>query len=101
MKNFKIKELLFTVLITLFAFSPLSAEAKLSNDPFVEQWSYKDLGVYGAWDNATGSDDVVVAIIDNGFDTFHPDLKNNVWKNVDEIAGNKIDDDNNGYIDDV
>jgi subtilisin family serine protease len=44
---------------------------------------------------------VVVAVIDSGTETFHPDLKANIWVNADEIAGNGIDDDKNGYIDDV
>lgn len=44
---------------------------------------------------------VVVAVIDSGVDIEHEDLKDNVWINTDEIPGNKIDDDNNGYVDDV
>ncbi len=44
---------------------------------------------------------VVVAIIDSGIDIEHEDLKGKIWVNTDEIAGNGIDDDNNGYIDDV
>lgn len=44
---------------------------------------------------------VVVAIIDSGTESFHPDLKNNIWVNADEIPQNGIDDDKNGYIDDV
>ena len=44
---------------------------------------------------------VRVAIIDSGFDLDHPDLKNKFWVNKDEIAGNRIDDDGNGYIDDM
>lgn len=44
---------------------------------------------------------VIVAVIDNGVDINHEDLKNNIWINEDEIPGNGIDDDNNGYIDDV
>lgn len=44
---------------------------------------------------------IVVAVIDSGIDTAHEDLKNILWTNVKEIAGNGIDDDNNGYIDDV
>ena len=76
--------------------------AKTPNDPKGKShWSFKDIGAYEAWDITTGSKDVVVAIIDNGFDATHPDLKDNVWKNVDEIEGNNIDDDKNGYIDDV
>ncbi len=44
---------------------------------------------------------VVVAIIDSGTETFHEDLKDNIWVNEDEIAGNGIDDDKNGYVDDM
>lgn len=44
---------------------------------------------------------IVVAVIDSGIDTTHEDLKNILWTNSKEIAGNGIDDDNNGYIDDV
>ncbi|MFC2175467.1 S8 family peptidase [Bacteroidota bacterium] len=44
---------------------------------------------------------VMVAILDSGFDINHEDLKDNLWVNEDEIAGNGIDDDQNGYIDDV
>ncbi|HEX8328360.1 MAG TPA: S8 family peptidase [Hymenobacter sp.] len=44
---------------------------------------------------------VVVAVIDSGIDTAHVDLKGNLWRNTKEIAGNGIDDDKNGYIDDV
>lgn len=44
---------------------------------------------------------VVVAIADAGVDVYHPDLKNMLWINKDEIPDNKIDDDNNGYVDDI
>lgn len=44
---------------------------------------------------------VIVAVIDNGFDIGHEDLKNIIWTNTKEIPGNGIDDDHNGYIDDV
>ncbi|HEX8945196.1 MAG TPA: S8 family peptidase [Gemmatimonadaceae bacterium] len=44
---------------------------------------------------------VLVAIIDNGIDTAHVDLKANLWTNPKEVAGNKKDDDNNGYVDDI
>lgn len=75
--------------------------AQVPNDPKVSQWAFKDIGAYGAWDISTGSRSVVVAIIDNGFDSNHPDLKDNVWKNVHEIPNNNIDDDKNGYVDDA
>lgn len=54
-----------------------------------------------AWDHQTGSADIIIAIIDQGIDTDHPDLKDNLWVNPDEISGNGIDDDNNGFIDDI
>lgn len=44
---------------------------------------------------------VVVAIIDSGIDIEHEDLKGKIWTNTDEIPGNGIDDDNNGYVDDI
>lgn len=73
----------------------------VSNDPFVEQDAYGLIDVYDAWKYTTGSRDVVVAVIDNGFDHYHPDLIENVWNNSDEIPRNGIDDDANGYIDDI
>lgn len=54
-----------------------------------------------AWDIRTDCRSVVVAIVDTGADQNHPDLANNLWINSNEIAGNGIDDDNNGYIDDI
>lgn len=81
--------------------APILVLAKTPNDPYFAQWSFEDTGVYRAWDYTTGSKDVVVAIIDNGFDTFHPDLRDNLWVNKAEIPDNEVDDDNNGFIDDV
>jgi len=55
-----------------------------------------------AWDQVKSEDStVVIAIVDTGGDWDHEDLLANVWTNEDEIAGNGIDDDNNGYIDDI
>ena len=55
-----------------------------------------------AWSLSQGSEDIIVAIIDTGIDTRHPDLKENLWKNKKELHGKPgIDDDQNGYIDDI
>lgn len=53
-----------------------------------------------AWDISRG-DNVVVAVVDTGLDYNHAEMLNNVWKNPSEIPGNNLDDDNNGYVDDV
>lgn len=54
-----------------------------------------------AWMVTTGSNDVVIAVIDTGVDRAHGDLQGNMWTNPGEIAGNGVDDDHNGLIDDV
>ena len=85
----------------------------LPNDTrFSDQWGLHNTGLNNgtvdadidapeAWDLATGSTDVVVAVIDSGVDYNHEDLRTNMWRNPGEILGNGIDDDGNGYIDDL
>lgn len=71
-------------------------------DPlFAQQWGMNDIGVMEAWKITRGHPDMVVAVIDTGVDYTHEDLLPNLWRNPREIPDNGIDDDNNGYIDDV
>src|ERR687894_686262 len=83
------------------------------NDPnYRDLWGLNNAGQTGgttdadtdapeAWDTTTGSPETVVGVIDEGIDVNHPDLRDNIWTNSGEVAGNKIDDDGNGYVDDV
>lgn len=54
-----------------------------------------------AWNYTQGSPKVIIAVVDTGVDVYHPDLRQNIWKNEDEIANNGLDDDHNGFIDDL
>ena len=94
--------------------APESLESRIAlavtpNDPnLASQWALGGSGTSGpglhaadAWGLTTGSRNVVVAVIDSGIDFNHPDLAANIWTNPREIAGNSLDDDGNGYVDDV
>lgn len=71
------------------------------NDPhYGVLYGMEKIGAPKAWDITKGTGETIVAVIDTGVDWNHPDLKANIWKNEDEIPGNGIDDDKNGFIDD-
>ncbi|GIW92531.1 MAG: hypothetical protein KatS3mg110_0572 [Pirellulaceae bacterium] len=88
---------------------------RLPNDPlFNDQYGLHNFGqipFFGtpdadidapeAWDITVGSRNVVIAVLDSGIDVNHPDLRDNLFINTGEIPGNSIDDDGNGFIDDV
>ncbi len=95
------KKFLAPIFIFAIAF-PASVLAITPNDPLIdEQWYLDKIAAKDAWDQQQGSDDIVVAILDSGVDYVHDDLLDNIWVNRGEIDGNEIDDDGNGYIDDV
>ncbi|MDH6106571.1 S8 family serine peptidase [Anabaenopsis tanganyikae CS-531] len=91
----------------------VTTAATIPNDPgFNLLWGLHNTGQTGgtpdadidapeAWDIQTGNPDLVIGVIDTGVDYTHPDLVGNIWTNTGEIAGNGIDDDGNGYIDDI
>lgn len=82
------------------------------NDPlFSEQWYLRNINAPAAWDIETGQETVIVGVIDTGIDYRHEDLQGQLWVNsaedlngngiLDSLDLNGIDDDGNGYIDDV
>jgi PKD repeat protein len=96
---------------------PVELRVTPNDASFTQQWAHNNTGQSGgtvdadidapeAWEVTTGGttvqgDVIVVAVIDGGFQANHPDLVDNYWINTAEIPGNGIDDDANGYIDDV
>lgn len=92
----------YVILFALLALNPITALAVTPNDTyFDDQWYLEKIHAPAAWDIETGNTDVIVAVIDSGIDIDHEDLSSNVWVNADEIPDNGIDDDDNGYVDDV
>lgn len=73
----------------------------IPNDVYYNrQWYLEKIGASSAWDKVSNANDIIIAIIDSGVQIEHPDLKDNIWQNIDEIPNNGIDDDSNGFIDD-
>ncbi len=95
----------FLSIVFSVLFSPLTGQEELKNWYHQGPNSEFPTGIGSAeWYSAPSSGKskkIVVAIIDSGVDFDHPDLKDNIWINPGEIAGNKKDDDGNGYIDDI
>jgi subtilisin family serine protease len=92
--------------------SDISIQQTPSDPEFNQLWGLNNTGQTGgtsdadidaaeAWDVQKGSKNVVVAVIDSGVDYKHQDLTPNIWKNTGETAGDGIDNDGNGYKDDV
>ena len=123
-----VKKVQFSTIVTKPEVSaqPFSAEqvaqTRAGEEPFNDemlplQWHYnnkgqqslfvgakegEDIGAYGAWQYTTGNPQIIVAVVDEGVDYTHPDLKDNMWVNQAEAAGAEgVDDDGNGYVDDI
>jgi subtilisin family serine protease len=85
---------------------PLCVTSYTTNDPSGpslsgSQWFLNAINAPNAWNIQNGTSTVVVAVVDNAIMRTHPDLIGNIYVNAGEIAGNLIDDDGNGYVDDV
>lgn len=81
---------------------PGSGSGGSGADPlFNKQWGMNQMGVKDAWNRTKGNQDMIVAVIDTGVDYTHEDLVDNMWRNPREIPNNNIDDDKNGYVDDI
>ena len=93
------------------------ADGSLFNDPSLkDQWHYintgdksvassayegADINIKDVWELITGDPSLIVAVVDEGVKYNHPDLEANMWVNKGEVPGNGVDDDKNGYVDDV
>ena len=73
----------------------------LSNNGRLGGTRNADISATDAWSIRNSAESIIVAIIDTGALTSHEDLRDNLWRNPNEIAGNQIDDDQNGFVDDI
>jgi subtilisin family serine protease len=86
---------------------PVQFRETTPNDPlFPNQWDMERIQLSKVWDMATGGttplgDEIVIAVLDRGFDLTHEDFQGNIWVNTAEIPGDGIDNDGNGFKDDV
>ncbi len=85
---------------------PMTVTSFTTNDPSGptlsgNQYFLNTINAQGAWNVFNGTSTIVVAVVDNAMQHTHTDFVGNIWTNPGEIAGNAIDDDANGYVDDV
>ncbi|GIL17904.1 MAG: hypothetical protein BroJett040_16550 [Oligoflexia bacterium] len=81
---------------------PDAPAQKNGTDPDLnKQWGMKDIGAAEGWKVTRGNPEMIVAVLDTGVDYTHEDLLPNMWRNPREIPNNGVDDDNNGYVDDI
>lgn len=79
------------------------AEVQSSDDtsPTRTLWNLKRVKAPQVWQQGIRGEGVVVAVVDSGVSVHHPDIRTNLWRNLDEIPDNGLDDDGNGFVDDV
>jgi thermitase len=76
--------------------------AVLIDDPgLTNQWAPQMIDAPQAWETTAGDPSVVIAVVDTGVDNGHSELASNIWQNPGEIAGDGLDNDGNGYVDDI
>jgi len=95
--------LIFTIFFspTLVSASDFNTSILPTDSEFSKLWHLEKIQAPSAWNLVRESKDTIIAIIDSGVQITHPDLRDNIWNNKDEIPDNNIDDDNNGYVDDI
>ncbi len=91
----------FFIFSSLFFAGSVSAAITPNDQFFNNQWYLGKIQADAAWNKVSGSPDSVIAVIDSGIQINHPDLKDNIWHNRSEIPGDNVDNDGNGFIDDV
>ncbi len=80
----------------------LAASQEVPNDPnYPKQWGLTQIAAPQAWNQTTGASSLIIGVLDTGIDLGHPDLAGKVWVNAGEIPGDAVDNDRNGFIDDV
>src|SRR3989338_4690955 len=100
--NFFLKNVVILGFLFSFLLNPFSLLAREVTDRFRgELWYLDQISAPKAWDRETGSEQTIVAVLDAGFDLDHEDLVDQYWSNTDEIYGDGIDNDANGYEDDI
>ena len=94
------------IITSFFIFSfalatPVFASITPNDLFFSNQWYLSKIKADSAWDKISESPDTVIAVIDSGVQINHPDLRDNIWKNEAEVSGDGLDNDKNGFIDDL
>jgi subtilisin family serine protease len=85
--------------------APIHAHMTPNDELFDYQWALMtdraNIGAEEAWNYTSSAQNILVAVVDSGCDDTHEDVRENLWQNDKEIPGNGIDDDGNGYVDDI